>query len=436
MNTIWKLILKEYRLFWSDRVAVSLTFLIPILLIIIWGSIFGNLGSRSPNLRLAFLNKSTSQAGKTIESVLDTSKTFRMVRSFKNDAGVEIPFDTTSIQEYVKKGSVSAALVIPEDAYTDTSIGVKLKFYYDPRNEMEMQLVQGMLQKTIMEQIPSFFLDGMRRKTVKLLGPDSGKAFNRQIALTVSKYFDVETTYVLNPPLALLDSAVSREGGSARNFFGNILQLDQIQLVGTDVANPWATRSVGGWAMMFLLFTVTASAASLFDEKKSGVVLRILASPISRVQILWSKYLYNISLGFIQLTVLFVAGALLFNIDILSNWYNLILIIVAASTACTAFGMLLSSISKTEAQARGMGTFLILAMSSVGGAWFPVSFMPEFIQTISKGTIVYWSMDGFLQVLWRGAPTMNILPNIAVLLSVATALIIISMYQFKKGHVF
>ena len=188
--------------------------------------------------------------------------------------------------------------------------------------------------------------------------------------------------------------------------------------------------------MMFLMFTLTASSASLFEEKKSGVILRLLASPISRVQILWSKYLYNISLGIIQLTVLFAAGAVLFKIDVLSNILNLLLIVIAASTACAAFGMLLSAISKTEGQARGLGTFLILAMSSIGGAWFPTSFMPEYIQTISKGTIVFWSMDGFLQVLWRGASIIDILPNLVVLFGIGALITSISIWQFKKGHVF
>jgi ABC-2 type transport system permease protein len=142
------------------------------------------------------------------------------------------------------------------------------------------------------------------------------------------------------------------------------------------------------------------------------------------------------SLGFIQLIVLFVFGSLLFKIDILSNLLNLVLIVTAAAMACASFGMLLSAVSKTSSQANGLGTFLILAMSSIGGAWFPTSFMPGFIQTFSKLTIVYWSMDGFLQVLWRGAPLADILPNLGILLGIAALITALSVLQFKKGHVF
>jgi ABC-2 type transport system permease protein len=434
LRTILTLIRKEYRLFWSDRVAVSLTFLIPFLLIMIWGSVFGKLGSGSSELRLAFVNASSSPVGKRIETLLDSTKSFRLVKSYTDETGRVVLFDTASVQDFVRKGNVAAALVVPPDAYTENSLGLKLTFYYDPRNDIEIQTIAGLLQQTIMTQIPSLAVQSLRASAVRYLGLDSGSAFNGEIARTVHRYFGIDVASVLRSYAgsAALDTGASRAGA----VFKNIISLDQVQLVGKDVANPWATRSVGGWAMMFLLFTVSASASSLFDEKKSGVVLRILASPISRVQILWSKYLYNMSLGIIQLLVLFTGGALLFRIDIGANFFNLVLVIGAASIACTAFGMLLAAVCKTSAQANGLGTFLILAMSSVGGAWFPTSMMPDFIQSISKFTIVYWSMDGFLQVLWRGAGTWQILPNLAVLLLIAGVTTTVSFWQFKKGHVF
>jgi len=435
LTTILKLIAKDYRLFWSDRVSVSLTFIIPMVLIVIWGQVFGRVGRGEQRLRLALVNNSAAPIAKRLETALDTTRSFRLIKSYRDEHGREVPFDTNSVKDYVKNGSVSAALVIPHDAYTDTSLGLKLKFYYDPKNEMEMQMIRGMLTHTIMSQLPPVFLQGMQRQALRFLGADSGRAFNSEIASVVSKYFGIDPDWVTG---VLKDTSHYSFGGAGgdNNFFENILQLEEEQLVGKEIANPWATRGVGGWAMMFLLFTLTASSSSLFEEKKSGVVVRLLASPISRAQILWSKYLYNMSLGFIQLVVLFLGGSILYKIDIISNFLSLLLIVVAAATACTAFGMLLSAVSKTSAQANGLGTFLILAMSSIGGAWIPPALMPDLIQTISKGTIVYWSMDGFLKVLWSGAPVGAILPHLGILFGIAVAITSVSLWQFKRGHVF
>ncbi|MBI5216930.1 MAG: hypothetical protein HY960_14345 [Ignavibacteriae bacterium] len=45
-------------------------------------------------------------------------------------------------------------------------------------------------------------------------------------------------------------------------------------------------------------------------------------------------------------------------------------------------------------------------------------------------------MDGFLEVLWRGVGTLPILPNIGILLGIAALVNVVSVIQFKRGHVF
>lgn len=438
MKNILSLIKKDFIIFWNDKVDVGLTFIVPAVLILLFGSIFGGSGGSPTGIKLAFLNNSSSKIGKKIENTLDTTKTFNIIKTYTNEEGKEVLFDTTTIKDYVTKGNAPAALVIPRDAYTDTSFGLKLKFYYDPKNDIEMQIIEGLLQQTVMTQIPEIFNESMMRRSEEYLGKKKGDNFNKKIASVVSEYFNIDTADILSKGYfqSSSDSLEDSAAAGQSNFFKNIVKLDKKQLVGKNVNNPGATRSVGGWAMMFLLFSITASGASLFEEKANGVTLRILSSPVSRLQVLWGKYLFNIILGIVQLLVLFFAGFLFFNIDIFSNFFNLLLIIIAASAASTAFGMVLAAFSKTPAQARGLGTFLILLMSAIGGAWFPTFILPSFIQTLSKLTLVYWSIEGFLQVLWRGATTIEILPYLGVLFFIALLVISVSVWRFKKGNIF
>ena len=412
---------------------MSLTFVIPIVLIYIFGQVFGNADSGIEHLKLGFINNSKAPVASKLEKILDTTKTFSLVKSYQDENGKPAKYDTNKIKSDIKSGKFSSALVIPEDAYTDTSKSLKLTFYYDPKNEFEMNIVDGMLQQTIMQQMPEIFQKSMMRKAEDRLGKEKGKSFNSDLAKTVSKYFDVDTSKITNPNLN--DSSDSSKSGAGK-FFTDMIDINKQQLVGKDIANPMATRSVGGWAIMFLLFTITGSATSLLEEKHSGVMIRILSAPVTRTQILWGKYLFNMSLGILQLSVMFLFGYFAFKIDIFSNFLNLILIILASSAVCTAFGMFLASIVKSERQASGLGTLLILMMSAVGGAWFPVSFMPETIQFFSKLTIVYWSVEGFLAVLWRGAGFVEVLPYLAVLFGIAIVINIISILMFKKGNVF
>lgn len=402
----------------------------------IFGSIFGGSGASPQGIRLAVLNQSPSEVAKRIESTLDTSKAFQIIKTYKDDGGKQVVFDSVSIKEYVRAGNAAAALILPPDAYSDTSLGLSLKFYFDPKNEIEIQTAKGLIKQIVFTQFPSIIAQSGFKQAEQFLGTKSGEGFRRGIASTISKYFKVDTSAILHPDFAKNQSSGSDSAGKIFNFMDKIIRIEEQQLVGQDLKNPWATRSVGGWAMTFLLFTLTASSSSLFDDRKSGVMLRLLTSPVSRVHILWSKYLFNMSLGVIQLLFMFVAGWLLFDVDIFSNIFNLLLVIIAASMACTSFGMLLAAFSQTRQQAQGLGTFFILTMSAVGGAWFPTSFMPPTIQFFSKLTIVYWSMDGFLEVLWRGVGLFSILPNLGILFGVSAAVSIISVRQFRRGDIF
>jgi ABC-2 type transport system permease protein len=417
-------------------VGVALTFLVPLALMSIFGSIFGGSGASPQGIRLAVLNQSPSEVAKRIESTLDTSKAFQIIKTYKDDGGKQVVFDSVSIKEYVRAGNAAAALILPPDAYSDTSLGLNLKFYFDPKNEIEIQTAKGLIKQIVFTQFPSIIAQSGFKQAEQFLGTKSGEGFRRGIASTISKYFKVDTSAILHPDFAKNQSSGSDSAGKIFNFMDKIIRIEEQQLVGQDLKNPWATRSVGGWAMTFLLFTLTASSSSLFDDRKSGVMLRLLTSPVSRVHILWSKYLFNMSLGVIQLLFMFVAGWLLFDVDIFSNIFNLLLVIIAASMACTSFGMLLAAFSQTRQQAQGLGTFFILTMSAVGGAWFPTSFMPPAIQFFSKLTIVYWSMDGFLEVLWRGVGLFSILPNLGILFGVSAAVSIISVRQFRRGDIF
>lgn len=433
MRIILQLIRKDFIHFFKDKMALSLTFLVPMVLIALFGAVFGGAGDFE-KLALGFVNQSTSSVAKRIENTLDTTKTFKLIKTFKNDKGETVAYDSNTIKNAVISGKFSAAIVLPEDAFTDTSSSLKMKYYYDPKNDMESQIIEGVLQQTIMQSIPEVFTQSLNKKSEIALGKDSSKKFNSEINKVVSKYFNVDTADIFGS----MNTGKSKQdsGSGGMNIFDNMLNMEKYQLVGKNVANSMATRNVGGWAMMFLLFSLSGAARSLFDEKQTGVMIRLLSSPVTRTQILWSKYLYNMAIGIIQLTVLFLGGMLLFKIDIFSNFMNLLLVIIASSIACTAFGMFLASFTKTSAQANGLGTLLILTMSAVGGSWFPVSMMPETIQFFSRFTITYWSIEGFIAVLWRGWGFFEILPYLGMLLGIGLFVNIISYFNFKRGNIF
>lgn len=219
-------------------------------------------------------------------------------------------------------------------------------------------------------------------------------------------------------------------------MFSQIVRIDTAQVVGATVKNPAATALVGGWAIQFLLFAVSAPAARLFRERDAGIFQRLLAAPVTRAPIPWSKFLYGVTLGLLQLVVLFLASSLLYGTDVLPQLGLLTLVSIFAAAACTTFGMLLAAVSSSPEAANGLATFLIMRMSAIGGAWFPITFMPGFVQQFSKLTLVCWAMEGISAVLWAGLSFVQILPIFGVLGAITATVMAITVWRFNRGPLF
>lgn len=439
MKTIYRLIIKDFIRFINDRPAVILTFIVPLVLIIIFGNIFGGSGGPRGRANVIVVNKSNSIVARLIEQRLDSSKSLKPIKTYiSEEASDTIKFDEETAKEWVKSGKISAAVIMPNDFLVDTSSSIKFKFYYDPKNEIESSIIQGNIQQTIFTQIPRMMPLLMQRAAVKEIGQLNGDKFVKNIGKIIGETFGVSPDSIISS-ITVIDSAAlynqASDSSSERNFVSNLVKFESEQLVGKKITNPGLTRTVGGWAMMFLLFTLTGAATSMFEEKQEGTLKRIMCMPISRSQILLSKYIYSIILGMIQLLVLFFFSWVLFNVDVFSNFGNLILVMLVSSAAAVSFGMAITSVAKSLSQASGFSTLFILVMSALGGSWFPVTLLPEWMQHLSKATITYWSVEAFLQVLWRQADFSAILPNIAVLVLIALLINTYALVKFQKGWI-
>jgi ABC-2 type transport system permease protein len=447
MHIILTLLRKDFARVRRDKAALSLTFIVPLALIYVFGQIFGAGGKDSgpTGIPLAVVNASDNPAAVRLIDALKAEKAFKVLTTHANADKTERPLTEADLKAMMRNNEFRFAVVLPSDLVSDKQIGLHLKILSNPRNDIETQMVTGILQKTIFTNVPQLLGQSLQARAKEFVGGSRLEDFNRGIANNIAGTFGGDSEKILADIRAGnfglgdggTDAAVSGDSsGGTKDFLSRVVRIENEQVVGKDVKSPLATRSVGGWAMQFLLFALTASATALFHEKEHGLFQRLLSTPATRAHILWSKFIYGVCLGLIQLVVLFVAGRFLYGIDVEHHFGLLILVSLFASAACTAFGMLLAAISPSPEAARGLGTMLILMMSAIGGAWFPVSIMPEFIQRLSKLTLVYWSLEGFQQVLWANASFTELLPTLGILAAIASGVMAIALWRFNRGKIF
>jgi ABC-2 type transport system permease protein len=492
MSQILILLRKSILSFWRAKAAVCITFLVPVVLIYLFGHVFGlyRKDSGPAGIPIAVVNLSPEPAAQKLIDALKAEKALKVITTYDNGKGVTRPLTEADVRAGLHDNSYRYALILPVDLLPDDDLGVRMKFLFNPRNDIESQMVNGLLQKTVFSNVPQLLGMSLQKYSRSFLGDERFEHFNRAIANTVADTFGGDREEIFrrnaagdfgfadliharaNPespvPAGLhrLDqaeqtqanrdktSAVSNQSAApstsepsinhksgienqkSGDLFSRIVKIDTEQVAGKELKNPMAARLVGGYAIMFLLFAVSGSAATLFEEKNSGVFQRLLSSPVRPAHILWSRFLFGVILGLVQITALFCAGWVFFGLDIFHHLGGLLAVSLSAAAACSAFGILIASIAPSAAAANGMATFVVISMSAVGGAWFPVTFMPDYIQRVSKLTLVYWSVEGFADVLWAGLSLIEVLPKVGILTGIAAGVMMVAVWRFNRGKLF
>ncbi|HVS53480.1 MAG TPA: ABC transporter permease [Opitutaceae bacterium] len=451
MHAIRVLLYKGFTRYLRNRMAVALTFAVPIAMIYIFGWVFGlNRKDSGPNgIRLAVVNESSSPAAQKLVDVLKAEKAFQVVTKFTNPDKTTRPLVAADLKPLIEDGTFRFAVVIPKELNAGGStFGVHLRFLSNPLNEIEAQTVNGLLQRAIFSHVPELLGQSLQARAREWIGEERFDQFNANLATNIADTFGGDRDQILAAikqgdfgiqRFTRNNGSNARAGGvskAATDFFSRIISIEQEQVVGREVKSPAATRVVGGWAIMFLMFALNGAATSLFEEKKSGLVQRLLAAPVTRADILWAHFLFGVVLGLVQLVTVFFVGQLFFGIDVTGHLVNLTIVCVAAAAACTALGMFIASVSTSPESAMGLATFVVLTMSACGGAWFPISFMPEFMQQFARFTITYWAIDGFAQVLWAGKSLLQLLPTVGILLGIAIGVMTLAVWRLNHSKIF
>jgi ABC-2 type transport system permease protein len=162
------------------------------------------------------------------------------------------------------------------------------------------------------------------------------------------------------------------------------------------------TGSVGmlaiGFTIMFMMFGISGAASTILDEKIGGTWQRLLTSPTTKIQVM-TGYLFSYFLmGAIQLIVLMIVMYLIYG----SMWGNLFYFVPFAALVIitiVGFGLMMASIVKTRQQASALSAVLIVSTCMLGGVYWPIEIVPEFMQQIAKAVPQSWMITGFREIV-------------------------------------
>lgn len=149
---------------------------------------------------------------------------------------------------------------------------------------------------------------------------------------------------------------------------------------------------------MFSMFMAMTGVSSILEERENHTLYRLYSTGVSKWQIMSGKLISSWINAFIDALIVMFFTCYVFGV----NWGNGVAAVsVAAATvfAATGFAMIIAAIARTSRAAGGLSSVLIQVMSALGGSMFPLYMFSGIMRTVSKGTINYWSLQGFLNLM-------------------------------------
>jgi ABC-2 type transport system permease protein len=105
---------------------------------------------------------------------------------------------------------------------------------------------------------------------------------------------------------------------------------------------------------------------------------------------------------FTQIMILMIFGQFVLKLGYLNAPLASLLMAFTISLSVAALGLLVGALSKTPENAVVYSLIPMFVLSGLGGAWMPLEFTSETVQTVGHFTPVAWGMDGLKNILIRG----------------------------------
>lgn len=420
--SVW---LKDLRLLLRDRGEMASLFLMPLAFILPICLAFPTNGynlteDRKPELPVANFDVVDGMPGEHAQALLDAlaeSYTLEQNITPANLAlfGADVQAicatrgpvcDEVVARTLVEYDNRAAAAVIPAgfSAAIDAGQPVSVTLLYNPsRTPVDRQLVEGVLTGSTMRlSIENQLFNGLEQFGDLLdLAPEEIRTNIR----TSNTEEGAQAAAELAPAVAV----VSVQPSTARiTTQPNTLQ-----------------QTIPGYTVMFVYFLIGTVVASVQLERNTGVLRRLLVTPMHKSALLAGKILSALVIGVLQVAVMFAVGAIIFGLDLGSAPVALVVLTVAVVLSAVCIG-LAAAAYRLE---RGISIMLIVG-ALIAGCAFPADWLPPLLQTVNVVLPQTWAMQGYQDLITRGQGFGAVLPEIGVLLGFAAVFFAIAVRKF------
>ncbi len=386
-----------------DRGAFAMAFVLPPLIFVIFAAIFSGISGDEMRLKVAVVDEVGSSRTETLVTAIGREPALRL--------HLPAVTDGPGLRDAVLAGTADVGLII-RGPLTGAADRPPILIIADAGRAMAGPILSGHVQRLIARDLPGVSMHRFVPAVEELTGglsPRQSAALNAGIeALDEAGGTDDAGT-----ALVLVEALEGRGGGATVSYYA------------------------GAVAAMFLLFSAMQGAATLIEERNSGIVDRLAVGPAGTDVIVIAKFFFLTLQGLVQVSLIFLVAWLAYGVDVPDRFWPWLATTLLAAAAASGLALIMAAACATKQQANTISSFLVLVASAIGGSMVPRFMMPPWLQEIGWLTPNAWAIEAYHGALWRGETLRQLLPSfwplaLAAVIGLLAALFV-SRYRLRLG---
>ena len=186
-------------------------------------------------------------------------------------------------------------------------------------------------------------------------------------------------------------------------------------------------------AMMVLFFGFLLSGISFLRERTLGTMERLMASPVSRLDIVAGYLLGFLTFAVMQTLILFFYTVYVLDVNFSGELWQIILFQIIIGIMAVCLGIFISVFARNEFQMIQFIPLIILPQVFICGLLFPVDQLPGYLQWIARFLPLTYGVDGIRALMLEGQDLLDIGKEVGVLIAFAAVLMVAAALTLRRG---
>jgi ABC-2 type transport system permease protein len=186
-------------------------------------------------------------------------------------------------------------------------------------------------------------------------------------------------------------------------------------------------------AVLILFFGFILTGISFLRERSQGTLERLMASPVSKGDVVGGYLLGFLLFAVLQTMILFFYFIYVLDVSFAGALWQIIVFEIIIGILAVCLGIFISVFARNEFQMVQFIPLIILPQIFLCGLLWPVNQMPDYLQWIAKFLPLTYGVDGIRALMLQGQGLLDIGKEIGVLAGYAAGLMVLASLTLRRG---